>query len=72
MANNFNYNRLDGDHSDEIGHRQMAVLRMASDHGANPWNSLIMWSFKEPKLFCVLWNLLERKKSDEFHIKVLF
>ena len=35
-------------------------------------SSVIVWSFKRLELFCTLWNLLEMKKSDGFHIMVLF
>ena len=48
----------------------MAVLGMAGDHADSPGNSLIIWSFKE-QFFCVMWNLLEINKSDEFHIIML-
>ena len=33
--------------------------------------SLIIWSFKRRKFFCILWNLFEMKHSDEFYIKKL-
>ena len=33
-----NYNRLDGGYCDGTGHRKIAVLGMAGDHGDNPWN----------------------------------
>ena len=36
MANNRIYNRLDGGHCDETGHRKIAALGMAGDHGDNP------------------------------------
>ena len=35
-------------------------------------NSLIILSFKGPKVFCVLWNLLKIQKSDGFRIMTLF
>ena len=34
-------------------------------------NSVMLWSFKGPKLPCVLQNLLEMKNSDGLHIMLL-
>ena len=49
----------------------MSVLGTADAMVTTHENSVMMWSFKGPKLFCVLQNLLEMKKSDGIHIMVL-
>ena len=49
---------------------------MTGDLGDNPrWQPIQIskfWGLWGTKLFCVLWNLLEIKKSDEFHVVMLF
>ena len=66
------YNSPDGNQCVRTGQRKMAVLGMAADHGDNRLNSLIMWWFRGLKWFCSLWNILQMKKSDRFHIMILF
>ena len=34
-------------------------------------NSVMMWLFKGPNLFCDMLNLLEMNRSDKLHIMVL-
>ena len=53
------------------GHRKMSVLGTASAMLTTQENSVMMWSLKGPKMFCVSWNLLEMKKIDGFHIMAL-
>ena len=65
-----NFNRLDDGHCDVTGHPKISVLGTAGAMLTTYENSVMMWSFKGPKLFCVLWNLFEMKKSDGFHIMV--
>ena len=48
------------------------MLAMAVSMVTTQEISLIIWSFKGPKLFCVMWNLLEMKRSDRYHIMMLF
>ena len=49
-----NYYRLDDGYFDVAGHRKMSVLGTARDLFTTHENSLMMWSFKEPKLSCIL------------------
>ena len=48
-----NYNRLGDDHCDVTGHRKMSALGTAGAMVTTHENSLMMWSFEGPKLFCV-------------------
>ena len=66
-----NYNRPYDGQYDVAGHRKMSALGTAGAMVTNYEISLMMWSFKGPKLFSVLWNLLELKKSNGLHIMVL-
>ena len=66
-----NYNRLDGGHIHGIGHRKMAVLSIALDHGNNPWifpNHVIVL---EANIIFVRWNLLEIQRKTGFSIMML-
>ena len=65
------YNRLDDGHCDVTGHRKMSALSTACAMVTTHEISVMIWSFKGPKLFCVIENLLEIKKSDGLHIMVL-
>ena len=56
-----NYKRLDVGHCDVTGHRK--VLGTAGAMVTSHENSVMMWSFKGSKLFCILQNLLEIKKE---------
>ena len=49
-----NYNRFDDDHFDVTGHRKMSSLGTAGAMVTTQENSVMMWSFKGPKLFSVL------------------
>ena len=49
-----NFNRLDDGHCDGTGHRKMSVMGTAGAMVTIHDNSVMMWSFKGPKLFCVL------------------
>ena len=48
------YNRLDDDYCDVTGHRKMSLLGKAGATVKTHENSVMMWLFKGPKLFCVL------------------
>ena len=65
------YTRLENGHCDVTGHRKMSVLGAVGTMVTTHENFVMMWLFKGPKLFCVLQNLLEIKRSDWFHIMVL-
>ena len=52
-------------------HRKMSALSTAGAMVTTHDNSVMMWSFKGPKLFSVLENLMEMKKKDGLHIVVL-
>ena len=58
-----NYKRLDDGHCDVTGHRKMSVLGAVGTMVTTHENFVMMRSFKEPKLFCDLLNLLEMKKQ---------
>ena len=49
-----NINRLYDVHCDVTGHRKMSVQGTAGAMVTTHENSIMMWSFKGPKLFCVL------------------
>ena len=49
-----NFNRLDDGHCDATGHRKLSVLGTAGVMVTTHENSVMMWSFKGPKLFYVL------------------
>ena len=49
-----NYNRLDDGHCDVTGHRKMSVLGTAGAMVTTHEISVMIWSFKGPKLFSVL------------------
>ena len=49
-----NFNRLDDGHCDATSHRKMSLLCTAGAMVTTHENVVIMWSFKGPKLFCVL------------------
>ena len=49
---------------DGTGHRKMAVLGMAGDHADNPWKFFNHVILERPKLFGILWNILEWRISD--------
>ena len=49
-----NYSRLDDGHCDVTGHRMMLVLGAVGTMVTTHKNFVMMWSFKGPKLFCVL------------------
>ena len=66
-----NYNRPDDGHCNVTGRRKMSVLDKASTRLTTHENSIMMWSFKGPKLVCVLKNLLEMKNGDGLHIMML-
>ena len=66
-----NYNCLDDGHCDVTGHCKMSALGTDGAMVTTHEISVMMWSFEGPKSFHVLWNLLEVKKSDGFHIMVL-
>ena len=62
------YTRLDDGHCDVSGHRKMgAVGTMVTTHE----NFVMIRLFKGTTFFCVLQTLLEMKRSDGFHIRVL-
>ena len=65
------YTRLDDGHCDVTGHRKMSVLGTVGTMVTTHEHFVMRWLFKGPKLFCVLQNLLEMKRSDGFHIMVL-
>ena len=49
-----NYDRLDDGHCDVTGHRKMSALGTAGDMVTSHDISILVWSFKEQKLFSVL------------------
>ena len=48
------HNHLDDDHCDVTGYRNMSALGTASAMVTSHEDFVMMWSFKGPKLFCVL------------------
>ena len=66
-----NYNPLDDGHCDATGHRKMSMLGTTGAMVIIHENSVMMWSFKGPKLLFVQQNLLEMEKSDKLHIMML-
>ena len=66
-----NYNRLDDGHCDVTGHSKMSALGTASAMVTSHEISVMMWSFKDPKLICALQNILEMKKNDGLNIILL-
>ena len=54
LSDKANINRLYDTHCDVAGHRKMSVLGTAGAMVTTHENSVMMWSFKGPKLFCVL------------------
>ena len=65
------YNRLDDGNCEATGHRNMPVMCTAGAMVTTHESSVMMWSIKEPTLFCVMKTLLEMQRSDGLHIMLL-
>ena len=63
-----NCNCLDDGHYDVACHRKMSLLGSVGAMVTAHENSLIMWSFKGPKLFCVPQNLLEKWRTSRYGV----
>ena len=54
MANTPQLHGFDDAHCDVTGHRKMSVLGTAGTTVTTHEKSIMIWSFKAPKLFCIL------------------